>query len=111
MSLHVTRADSRPPGMNKCLHQFGGDVARFRVVKLHPSVLSQFANSKTEPGDENDQNISSLVGKIDIRKLETCSQSDPDAYSFSGGLCLSNHGLLEFVKMFNLDFSQGKDIM
>ena len=36
----------------------------------------------------------------DIRKLETYAQDDPDAYSYSGGLCLANQGLLEFVEMF-----------
>ena len=41
--------------------------------------LRQIAVSKTEPGDENNQDISSLVGKVDIRKLETLSQADPDA--------------------------------
>jgi len=65
-----------------------------------PSVLRQVAITKTEPGDENNQDISSLVGKVDIRKLETYAQDDPDAYSYSGGLCLANQGLLEFVEMF-----------
>jgi serine protein kinase len=88
------------PWAVKRLKEFGGDIARFRVVKLRPSVLSQIAVSKTEPGDENNQDISSLVGKIDIRKLETYSQNDPDAYSYSGGLCLANRGVLEFVEMF-----------
>ena len=88
------------PWAVKRLQEFGGDISRFRVVKLHPSVLSQIAVSKTEPGDENNQDISSLVGKIDIRKLETYSQNDPDAYSYSGGLCLANRGVLEFVEMF-----------
>ncbi|MBT9520975.1 MAG: PrkA family serine protein kinase, partial [Dechloromonas sp.] len=88
------------PWAVKRLHEFGGDMSRFRVVKLRPSVLSQIAVSKTEPGDENNQDISSLVGKIDIRKLETYSQNDPDAYSYSGGLCLANRGVLEFVEMF-----------
>jgi serine protein kinase len=37
---------------------------------------------------------------VDIRKLEDFPQDDPDAYSYSGGLCLSNRGLLEFVEMF-----------
>jgi len=88
------------PWAVKRLREFGGDIARFRVVKLHPSVLSQIAVSKTEPGDENNQDISSLVGKVDIRKLESYSQNDPDAYSYSGGLCLANRGVLEFVEMF-----------
>lgn len=88
------------PWAVKRLHEFGGDITKFRVVKLRPSVLSQLAVAKTEPGDENNQDISSLVGKIDIRKLETYSQDDPDAYSYSGGLCLANRGVLEFVEMF-----------
>jgi len=88
------------PWAVKRLHEFNGDITRFKVVKLRPSVLRQVAVAKTEPGDENNQDISSLVGKIDIRKLEQFSQDDPDAYSYSGGLCLANRGLLEFVEMF-----------
>ena len=52
------------------------------------------------PGDENNQDVSSLVGKVDIRKLEFFSQNDPDAYSFSGGLNRTTQGLMEFVEMF-----------
>ncbi|GLT20954.1 PrkA family serine protein kinase [Zoogloea oryzae] len=88
------------PWAVKRLHEFNGDITKFKVVKLRPSVLRQVAVAKTEPGDENNQDISSLVGKIDIRKLEQYSQDDPDAYSYSGGLCLANRGLLEFVEMF-----------
>ncbi|RZI44785.1 PrkA family serine protein kinase [Herbaspirillum sp. HC18] len=88
------------PWAVKRLHEFNGDINQFRVVKRYPSVLKQIAISKTEPGDENNQDISSLVGKVDIRKLEDYSQDDPDAYSYSGGLCLSNQGLMEFVEMF-----------
>ncbi|HEX8604358.1 MAG TPA: PrkA family serine protein kinase, partial [Pseudoduganella sp.] len=88
------------PWAVKRLHEFGGDINKFRVVKRYPSILKQIAISKTEPGDENNQDISSLVGKVDIRKLEALSQDDPDAYSYSGGLCQANQGLLEFVEMF-----------
>src|SRR6476659_6858823 len=88
------------PWCYKRLEAFGGDISRFRVVKINPSRLRQIAISKTEPGDENNQDISSLVGKVDIRRLETLSQSDPDAYSYSGGLNRANQGILEFVEMF-----------
>ncbi|MCE3264455.1 MAG: serine/threonine protein kinase [Pseudoduganella sp.] len=88
------------PWAVKRLHEFNGDINQFRVVKRYPSVLKQIAISKTEPGDENNQDISSLVGKVDIRKLEDYAQDDPDAYSYSGGLCLANQGLMEFVEMF-----------
>ncbi|WP_257263803.1 PrkA family serine protein kinase, partial [Endozoicomonas sp. ONNA2] len=88
------------PWAVKRLNEFGGDITRFRVVKLHPSILNQVAVAKTEPGDENNQDISSLVGKVDIRQLEEYSQDDPDAYSFSGALCRANQGMMEFVEMF-----------
>lgn len=88
------------PWAVKRLNEFNGDISKFEVIKLWPSRLNQIAIAKTEPGDENNQDISSLVGKVDIRKLEKHSQNDPDAYSYSGGLCLSNRGLLEFVEMF-----------
>ena len=88
------------PWAVKRLDEFGGDISKFEVVRLFPSKLRQIAIAKTEPGDENNQDISALTGKVDIRKLEHFSQSDSDAYSYSGGLCRANQGLLEFVEMF-----------
>jgi serine protein kinase len=88
------------PWAVKRLHEYGGDISQFKVVKLYPSILDQIGVAKTEPGDENNQDISSLVGKVDIRKLEDFSQEDPDAYSYSGALCRANQGLMEFVEMF-----------
>jgi len=35
---------------------------------------------KTEPADDNNQDVSSLIGKVDIRKLKHFPQNDPDAY-------------------------------
>lgn len=88
------------PWAIKRLKQAGGDINRFKAARVMPSKLEQIAVMKTEPGDENNQDISSLVGKTDIRKLEFFSQNDPDAYSFSGALCRANQGLLEFVEIF-----------
>src|SRR5438067_206565 len=88
------------PWAVKRLEEFGGDIAKFTVVRLQPSRLKQICVAKTEPGDENNQDVASLVGKVDIRKLEMFSQNDPDAYSFSGGLNRTTQGLMEFVEMF-----------
>lgn len=88
------------PWARKRLHEFNGDISQFKVVKVYPSILDQVGIAKTEPGDENNQDISSLVGKVDIRRLEDFAQNDPDAYSYSGSLCKANQGLMEFVEMF-----------
>jgi serine protein kinase len=88
------------PWAVKRLDEFGGDISKFSVVMMNPSKLRQICVAKTEPGDENNQDISALVGKVDIRKLEHYGQNDADAYSYSGGLNRTTQGLLEFVEMF-----------
>jgi serine protein kinase len=88
------------PWATKRLEEFEGDISKFKVRKLKMSISSQIGISKTEPGDENNQDISALVGKVDIRKLAEYAQNDADAYNYSGALCKANQGLMEFVEMF-----------
>lgn len=87
------------PWAVKRLQEFEGDISKFTVVKVWPSKLKQVAIAKTEPGDENNQDISCLVGKVDIRQLEHYSQNDADAYSYSGALCRGNQGVTEMVEI------------
>jgi serine protein kinase len=87
------------PWALKRLQEMQGDINQFSVVKIWPSKLNQIAVAKTEPGDENNQDISCLVGKVDIRQLEHYSQNDPDAYSYSGALCRGNQGVTEMVEI------------
>ena len=88
------------PWVAKRLHEFGGDISKFKVEKSLPIYSGSDCDCKTEPGDENNRDISALVGKVDIRKLEHYAQNDADAYAYSGSLCLANQGLMEFVEMF-----------
>lgn len=88
------------PWAIKRLKEYGGDISQFKVAKIWPSKLEQIGIVKTEPGDDNNQDISALVGKTNIRMLEYFSQNDPDSYSFSGALCRGNQGVVEFVEMF-----------
>ncbi len=88
------------PWLTKRIKEVDGDISQFKVVKLYPSEQHQVAISHIEPGDENNQDISSLVGKINIREIGEYDVHDPDAYSFSGGLCLGNRGIVEFAEMF-----------
>jgi serine protein kinase len=88
------------PWLTKRLDELGGDLSKLKVVKIYPNQARRIAIAKTEPGDDNNQDISTLVGKLNIRKLEEFDPNDPDAYSYSGGLCRGNRGALEFVEMF-----------
>ena len=82
------------------LNECNGDLSMFRVIKVYPSRIQQIAVSEAEPGDENTQDISTLVGKVDMRKLEDLKTNDPDAYLYSGALNQGNQGLFEFKEMF-----------
>ncbi len=82
------------------LQEFGGDITKFSVVKLFPSKDRQLGVMKVEPGDENNQDVSVLIGKTDLRKLERFPQNHPYAYSYSGGLNRTNQGILDFAEMF-----------
>jgi serine protein kinase len=88
------------PWLLEKLKEVNGDLSQLTVVKMYPSVLQHRAIDKVEPGDENNTDISALVGKVDIRKLEDYPADHAYAYSFSGGLCRANQGILDFVEMF-----------
>ena len=88
------------PWAVKRLEEAEGDITKFKVVRLWPSILKQIGITKVEPGDENNQDISSLVGKVNIRELDEYDQNDPDAYNWSGGLNVAAQGVMEFVEMF-----------
>jgi serine protein kinase len=88
------------------------------VVKTYPNALLQRCIAKTEPADESTQDVSTLVGKVDIRQLGDYSQDDADAYSYCGGLNKADNGILDFVEMFKapiktlnplLDATQGNN--
>jgi serine protein kinase len=82
------------------LKEFGGDWTRFSVVRIYPNKEAQIGIMKVEPGDENNQDASVLIGKTDIRKIEKLSQNHPYAYSYSGGLNRTSQGILEYCEMF-----------
>lgn len=92
--------NASPWAVKRQWKDFDGDIGRFHVLEMMPSRLKQIGIAKVEPGDDNNQDISTLTGKVDVRMLEEFSQDDPDAYSYSGGLNRSTQGLLEFVEMF-----------
>jgi serine protein kinase len=83
------------------LEKYDGDITRFKVVRLFPSISLQLAISRVEAGDKNNQDVSSMVGKVDMSKLEDgLSEHDPGAYGYNGGLNRGHQGLMEFVEMF-----------
>jgi len=88
------------PWAVQILREADGDINCFRVVKMWPSILQQIGITKVEPGDETNQDISALTGKVSINRLGYYEETDPRAYSCTGGLNVTTQGILEFVEMF-----------
>jgi serine protein kinase len=82
------------------LKEFGGDITKFSVIEVYPNKDTQQGIMKVEPGDENNQDVSVLIGKVDLRKLEKFPQNHAYAYSYSGGLNRTNQGMMDFAEMF-----------
>src|SRR6266567_496421 len=56
------------------------------------------------PSDPKSQDISELVGGIDLSTIgEVGVESDPRAYRFDGELNIANRGIMEFVEMLKTD--------
>ena len=56
------------------------------------------------PSDKKSQDISELVGSMDLSKIgQYGAESDPRAYRFDGELNIANRGIMEFVEMLKVD--------
>ena len=56
------------------------------------------------PSDPKSQDISELVGSIDLSTIgDYGAESDPRAYRFDGELNVANRGLMEFIEMLKAD--------
>ncbi len=78
------------------------DVPVVRVGASPRRTASASARSRRR--DPKSQDISELVGGIDLSTIgEVGTESDPRAYRFDGELNIANRGLMEFIEMLKTD--------
>jgi serine protein kinase len=101
-SYGIPRAASRAhePWAVKRLDEFGGDISRFKVVRMYPSKLRQIASPRPSRATRTTRTSPRWSARSTSASSRCYSQNDPDAYSYSGGLNRANQGMLEFVEMF-----------
>lgn len=79
---------------------YQGDIYRVPVRRILLSEKDRLGIGTFVPSDEKAQDISELVGSIDLSTVgEYGAESDPRAYRFDGELNISNRGMMEFVEM------------
>jgi serine protein kinase len=84
--------------------QFTGHLEDVPVKRLAFSEKYRIGVGTFTPSDPKSQDISELVGGIDLSTIgEVGVESDPRAYRFDGELNIANRGIMEFVEMLKTD--------
>ena len=80
--------------------QFTGHIEDLPVKRLAFSEKYRVGVGTFTPSDPKSQDISELVGGIDLSTIgEVGVESDPRAYRFDGELNIENRVLMEFLEM------------
>ena len=84
--------------------KYDGNFLDLPVKRVFFSEKRRIGIGTFVPSDKKSQDISELVGSMDLSKIgEYGSESDPRAYKFDGELNIANRGMMEFVEMLKVD--------
>ena len=85
-------------------NQYQGRIEDVPVKRIAFSEKYRVGIGTFTPSDPKSQDISELVGGIDLSTIgEVGVESDPRAYRFDGELNIANRGIMEFVEMLKTD--------
>ena len=85
-------------------NQYRGRIEDVPVKRITFSEKYRVGVGTFTPSDPKSQDISELVGGIDLSTIgEVGVESDPRAYRFDGELNIANRGIMEFVEMLKTD--------
>jgi len=84
--------------------EWDNDIYRVPVERITFSAESRVGLGTFAPSDPKSQDVSELVGSIDLSTIaEIGVESDPRAYRFDGEFNISNRGICEMVEMLKSD--------
>lgn len=92
-----------------CKLRYGGNdnlsnLAGVPIERIFLSARESVGISSFEPSDTKSQDISELIGEVDLSKLgEVGVMTDPRAYRFNGAFHKANRGMLELVELLKND--------
>lgn len=85
-------------------NHYQGHIEDIPVKRITFSEKYRIGVGTFTPSDPKSQDISELVGGIDLSTIgEIGVESDPRAYRFDGELNIANRGVMEFVEMLKTD--------
>ena len=94
------QGDISPVARYKLLHDLDGKYEDFEVVENTFSQRARRGIATVPPMDANSQDVSVLIGSVDISKLDKYSEDDPRAMALNGAFNVGNRGIVELVEVF-----------
>ena len=92
--------DISPIARHKLLSELDGKYENFPVVEASFSQRGRRGVASVPPMDANSQDVSVLIGSVDISKLDRYAEDDPRALSLNGAFNVGNRGIVELVEVF-----------
>lgn len=92
--------DISPIARHKLLNDYAGRYEEFEVEESTVSQRGRRGIAAVPPMDANSQDVSVLIGSVDISKLDKYSEDDPRALSLTGAFNVGNRGIVELVEVF-----------
>lgn len=92
--------DISPVIRKKLLDDLDGKFEDLRVVETSFSQRGRRGVASVPPMDANSQDVSVLIGSVDISKLDKYAEDDPRALALNGAFNVGNRGIVELVEVF-----------
>jgi serine protein kinase len=92
--------DISPVARHKLLNELDGKYENFEIEETTFSQRARRGVASVPPMDANSQDVSVLIGSVDISKLDKHSEDDPRALSLNGAFNVGNRGIVELVEVF-----------
>jgi serine protein kinase len=98
--------DISPVARHLLFEKYDGLYEDFPVVESTFSQRGRRGVASVPPMDANSQDVSVLIGSVDISKLDLYAEDDPRALSLNGAFNVGNRGIVELVEVFKneIDF-------
>ena len=89
-----------PVARHKLLNDYEGKYENFEVEEVTFSQRGRRGVASVPPMDANSQDVSVLIGSVDISKLDKFAEDDPRSLSLNGAFNVGNRGVVELVEVF-----------
>lgn len=73
------------------------------VKLIHPSEQKRISIGTFQPSDPKSQDVTELIGRINMTKAAMHGDTDPRAYQFDGELQVANGGMIEYIEILKAD--------